>query len=146
MKLDDEALAVLRDAIATVRPGSRMVPAATLRAATEALGSEVTVDLVATGSLGHPLVVLHPAAPREGADPCFATLSTREREVAALVAKGLRNKDIAQALFITVATVKDHVHRVLDKSGLDSRAAVAAAWSAHDVTSEAPRRADPPSR
>ena len=37
-------------------------------------------------------------------------------------------KDIAIALGIRLSTVKDHVHRVLDKTGLDSRAAIAAAW------------------
>lgn len=45
------------------------------------------------------------------------------------MAVGLRNKDIGLALGIALGTVKDHVHRVLDKTGLDSRAAVAAAWT-----------------
>jgi DNA-binding NarL/FixJ family response regulator len=52
---------------------------------------------------------------------------SREREVAALVAEGLSNKQIAARLFISLATVKDHVHRILKKTGLPNRAAVAAA-------------------
>ena len=75
--------------------------------------------------LGQPLVVLRP---RREPDPCFASLTPREREVASLVAVGLRNKDIALALGIRLATVKDHVHKILHKSGLDSRAAIASTW------------------
>ena len=65
---------------------------------------------------------------RPSAPPVFAALSDREREVAALIAQGLKNREIAARLFISVATVKDHVHHILDKTGLAGRAAVAAAW------------------
>ena len=58
----------------------------------------------------------------------FSVLSPRELEVAELVAAGLRNGEIAQRLYISLATVKDHVHRILSKTGLDGRAQVAAAW------------------
>ena len=75
--------------------------------------------------LGQPVVVLRP---REGQAPEFAELTKRELEVAALVAKGLRNREIAEVLGISLGTVKDHVHRVLAKSGLESRAEVAALW------------------
>jgi DNA-binding NarL/FixJ family response regulator len=61
-------------------------------------------------------------------DPRFDTLSRREYEVATLVAAGFTNRQIADALFITVGTVKDHVHAVLAKTELPSRSAVAAAW------------------
>ena len=64
-------------------------------------------------------------------DPCFEALSDREREVAVLVAAGFSNRQIADALFISLATVKDHVHAILAKTGLDSRARVAAAWYGH---------------
>ncbi len=60
--------------------------------------------------------------------PALARLTTREREVAALIAKGWRNREIAERLSIAPSTVKDHVHRILKKSGLKSRAEVAAAW------------------
>lgn len=61
-------------------------------------------------------------------DPCFDHLSDREREVAVLVAAGFSNRQIADALFISLATVKDHVHAILAKTGLESRSRVAAAW------------------
>jgi DNA-binding NarL/FixJ family response regulator len=52
----------------------------------------------------------------------LATLTPREREVMALVAKGLNNSQLAKRLFITPATAKTHVSRVLAKLGLQNRA------------------------
>ncbi len=127
MQLDDEALARLRDAMAAVqRQGG--VPRAALARLAEVLppGIGLTLDFDAAAVLGQPLVVLRPSGQ---ADPCFADLSPREREVAGLLAVGLRNKDIALALGISLGTVKDHVHHILSKTGLDSRAAVAALWT-----------------
>ncbi|MEM8925331.1 MAG: LuxR C-terminal-related transcriptional regulator [Actinomycetota bacterium] len=60
--------------------------------------------------------------------PCFEALSDREREVATLVAAGFSNRQIADALFISQATVKDHVHAILTKTGFESRSKMAAAW------------------
>jgi DNA-binding NarL/FixJ family response regulator len=48
------------------------------------------------------------------------------------VAAGLSNKKIAGKLFISLATVKDHVHRILAKTSLPNRAAIAAAWCKHE--------------
>ena len=52
-------------------------------------------------------------------------LSRREREVAQLVARGLSNREIAQRLYLSERTVDNHVHRILDKLGFDSRVQVA---------------------
>lgn len=71
------------------------------------------------------VAVVHPLP---GGAAAFAPLSPREREVAALIAAGRSNAEIAAALVIAVATVKDHVHSILAKTGLRTRAAVAAAW------------------
>lgn len=48
-------------------------------------------------------------------------LSAREREVAALAAKGLTNVELASALFITRHTVADHLKAIYDKLGVNSR-------------------------
>jgi DNA-binding NarL/FixJ family response regulator len=45
----------------------------------------------------------------------MAALTSREREVAALMDEGLSNKQIAQQLSIEVTTVKNHVHNILEK-------------------------------
>jgi LuxR family maltose regulon positive regulatory protein len=48
-------------------------------------------------------------------------LSTREREVLALVAQGLRNREIAERLFISEVTVKAHMRSIMGKLGARSR-------------------------
>ena len=48
-------------------------------------------------------------------------LSPRERAVALLIAGGLSNKDIARELGLSLGTVKNHVHNILQKLGETSR-------------------------
>jgi ATP/maltotriose-dependent transcriptional regulator MalT len=61
--------------------------------------------------------------PNAGAtDPVFAALSSRERQVLALLCEGLSNMDIAQRLEISEKTVRNHVSNVFDKLGVWSRA------------------------
>ena len=50
-----------------------------------------------------------------------SVLSNRERMIAELVGKGLRNREIANALQLTEGTVKLHVHHILQKLNLSSR-------------------------
>jgi non-specific serine/threonine protein kinase len=52
-------------------------------------------------------------------------LSVREREVAALVAQGLTNKEIARRLYLSVRTVESHVRHILMKLGLANRTQLA---------------------
>jgi DNA-binding CsgD family transcriptional regulator len=58
------------------------------------------------------------------------SLSARELEIAALVADGLTNREIAARLFLSEKTVESHMTRVFQKLGLRSRAQVAAAIAA----------------
>ena len=44
-----------------------------------------------------------------------------------MAASGMSNKQIAQALFVTVKTVETHLHRAYQKLGVGSRAQLAAA-------------------
>lgn len=53
-------------------------------------------------------------------------LTRRQREIAALIAEGLSNKQIARRLSIEGATVKNHVHNILSKLGVSRRDEVAA--------------------
>ncbi|NDZ91095.1 helix-turn-helix transcriptional regulator, partial [Streptomyces sp. SID10115] len=55
----------------------------------------------------------------------FASLTPREREIAALVAEGLTNQAVADRLCLSTRTVESHVGRVYRKTGVTSRAALA---------------------
>lgn len=59
------------------------------------------------------------AASRTG---LMATLTDREREILALVARGLTNDEIARGLFISPATVKTHLARIMSKLDAHDRA------------------------
>ncbi len=48
-------------------------------------------------------------------------LTPREQEIAALVAQGLMNKEIAARLFISDQTVKNHLHNIFEKLGVSDR-------------------------
>jgi len=74
----------------------------------------------AAGGPGYLLVVAV-----ESPDP-RGRLSTRELEVAALVAAGLTNEAIADRLFVGRSTVATHVRHILDKLGFRSRSQVGA--------------------
>ena len=50
-----------------------------------------------------------------------AQLSHREREIIVLIAQGYKNKEIAEKMFITEQTVKNHLHNVFDKLGVSDR-------------------------
>ncbi|MFE2098215.1 MULTISPECIES: response regulator transcription factor [unclassified Streptomyces] len=96
------------------------------------------VDAVRRVAAGEP--VLSPAVTRqlmrhaagtaadsrqERARERLAALGDREREVAVAVGRGLANAQIAAALFMSVATVKTHVSRILAKLGLNNRVQIA---------------------
>ncbi|WP_339620200.1 response regulator transcription factor [uncultured Salinibacterium sp.] len=85
-------------AIRTVHSGTSVIAAAATRELFEHFGS----------------------APRAQPDS-FETLTAREREIFVLAARGLSNAEIAKAEFLSEATVKTHVSRVLTKLGLRDR-------------------------
>lgn len=60
-----------------------------------------------------------------GATSRFGELSAREKDVLRLIARGLTNREIAQRLFISPHTVKNHVSHIYQKIGMDDRTKVA---------------------
>ncbi|RYU11786.1 response regulator [Nocardioides iriomotensis] len=87
------------------------------------------IDTVAAGeallapSLTRRLIEHHVRgpAPVVGRPAALAGLTEREHEVFLLIAQGLANDEIAEALVVSSATVKTHVNRILAKLGTRSR-------------------------
>jgi DNA-binding NarL/FixJ family response regulator len=85
---------------------------------------ERAVREVARGEEWYSPQVMRVVASRARGDagrPPVADLTPREREVLVLLGKGLKNGQIAEALCLTVQTVKNHVSRIYDKLDVDSR-------------------------
>jgi DNA-binding NarL/FixJ family response regulator len=68
------------------------------------------------------------SAHRAAAGRRLDLLTTRENEVMALLAQGLANKVIARRLGVSEATVKNHVHSILEKTGSNTRSEAAAKY------------------
>jgi non-specific serine/threonine protein kinase len=101
-------------------------------AATWAEGQQLRLDQAITYVLApHELVartVGTAANPRAG-----HTLTLRQREVAALIAQGLTNRQIAERLSFTERAAAAHVERIMNKLGVGSRAQIAVWASEHGL-------------
>jgi DNA-binding NarL/FixJ family response regulator len=96
-------------------PPEKLLDAITIVAAGEALlAPAITRRLIAE-------FARQPRAARPGAD-ALAQLTERERDVLQQVAAGKSNTEIAAALYLSVATVKTHISRLLDKLDCRDRA------------------------
>jgi DNA-binding NarL/FixJ family response regulator len=75
----------------------------------------------------------HSAVPPNGSegDPASEALTSREREVLKLLARGLTQAQIAEELYISPKTVGGHIQRVLEKLGVHSRAQAVALAHEH---------------
>jgi DNA-binding NarL/FixJ family response regulator len=58
---------------------------------------------------------------RAGLREHTANLSQREMEIVLLVAQGYKNKEMAERMFISEQTVKNHLHNIFDKVGVSDR-------------------------
>jgi DNA-binding CsgD family transcriptional regulator len=117
------------------RPATTVLPElALMRRRVAALHGTVELDVVPEwGTALMCRLPLHDLAPtpESPATQRISELRAREREVLELMVAGMRNRDIAERLHITVRTVKFHVSNVLHKLEVHSRTeAVALAHSA----------------
>lgn len=85
-------------------------------------GGEIWLDSHTTAA-----VMRQFASPAEllGIEPTRARerspLSQREREIVGLVAQGYKNREMAEKMFISEQTVKNHLHNIFDKLGVSDR-------------------------
>jgi DNA-binding NarL/FixJ family response regulator len=108
--LKDVPPAELVSAIRTVARGDAVVSPRVTRRLLEEY-ADTLPDLAEGGS----------GSEGKGEHPAIAQLTEREREVLLAVADGLSNAEIAERLYVSEATVKSHVGRLLAKLGLRDR-------------------------
>jgi DNA-binding NarL/FixJ family response regulator len=113
----DHARALLAAGAAKRRAGRRLRAADSLRRAIQILA-----DLGAKPWLDRAQQELRRASPRPRRD---RELTSAERRVAALVAEGHTNREVAAQLFTTIATVEAHLTRIYRKLGIRSRTQLA---------------------
>ncbi|MET1411852.1 LuxR C-terminal-related transcriptional regulator [Roseibium sp. HPY-6] len=124
MTVDAEVVDALKNALDDLRETPQTpIPVSVIEALAPLAerGAKLKIDLEASRTIGAPLITVV----REGGDPAFlALLTPRQKEVARLIIAGKSNREIAKEFGISVATVKDHVHAVLQRLNLPSRRAV----------------------
>jgi DNA-binding CsgD family transcriptional regulator len=119
-----EATYLVQHAQALLAAGEREVATATARRAVEALSRWPGWRRDRAEAL---------LARLEGSARTSGELTPRETEVAALIAEGLTNGQLAERLYISPKTAAVHVSNILAKLGLSSRAEVAAWTVRHEV-------------
>ena len=124
MKLDEKNLDALKSVIEALDKPTGAIPAEILKPLISAtsVNTKLRIDVAASKVVGAPVVMIEPKVEEER----LLVLTPRQRDVAMLIIEGLSNIEIADRLGISVATVKDHVHAILDRFSLSSRLALVA--------------------
>lgn len=94
-----------------------------LKSIRKVYGGEIWLDSQTTAAImrqfSNPSENTAPAAGPKGRER--SPLSAREREIVGLVSQGYKNKEMAEKMFISEQTVKNHLHNIFDKLGVSDR-------------------------
>ena len=82
---------------------------------------EIWLDSHTTAAVMRQFASPMDSAPLGSRDRDRSPLSQREREIVVLVAQGFKNKEMAEKMFISEQTVKNHLHNIFDKLGVSDR-------------------------
>jgi DNA-binding NarL/FixJ family response regulator len=120
--LDEYAFGALRAGasgflLKDVRPSDLVAAVRTVATGEAVVSPRVTRRLLEEYAQALPLS----EAERHEMHPKLSSLTEREREVLQAVAHGLSNSEIADAMFVSQATVKSHIGRILSKLDLRDR-------------------------
>jgi LuxR family maltose regulon positive regulatory protein len=130
----DEAVEYLREAVQLAEPGGWLRPFVDSGSRTAVL-LETLRDRDGAAKFIERILAAFPALIQDQTDVpqrnlLVESLTSRELEILQLVAKQLSNKEIAAQLFIAPGTVRQHLHRIYRKLGVNSR------WQAVTMATE----------
>lgn len=122
---------------------------ASIERAHDAIHAAARDEMICSGRVATTLMREIHRRPRPAPMPVETCLTARERQIVPLLAEGRSNKEIARELAISVATVKNHVHNILNKLGAGHRRAAVARVQAspallHGAEPNASERPPPP--
>src|SRR6267378_2969950 len=84
-------------------------------------GGEIWLDSRTTAAVMRQFAAPGEIGSGSGKSRERSPLSQREREIVQLVAQGYKNKEMAEKMFISEQTVKNHLHNIFDKLGVSDR-------------------------
>lgn len=122
--------------VALMRAALSEATFAEARAAGRAMTLEDAIQYALTPELAGPRASKQTGA--AGPESPLDRLTPREQEVAALIAQGLTNREIASRLVIAERTAEGHVQSILNKLGFNARAQIAAWAVEHGLRAAAP--------
>lgn len=134
---DDEFVAQSLRTILEARGSVRVAGLGTKGAEAAALFNEHHPDIMLLDirmpdlsglAAGEAILAAHPKARIVFLTAFAEGFTQRERDIAELIAEGLDNREIAQALYLSEGTVRNHISAILQKCGLRNRTQIAIAW------------------
>jgi DNA-binding NarL/FixJ family response regulator len=113
---DEEGMRSVRRSLAAVLP--KRTPYSVLADCIRRVASgEAWADAPMTSAAGSSISLFSATSASLDSSP----LSDREKQVVELISQGFKNKEIAERMFISEQTVKNHLHNIFDKLGVSDR-------------------------